>query len=54
LPTTATDKTITWSSNNTLVGTVSSTGLITGIAIGTCIITATTSNNLSVSFSLTV
>ena len=39
-PTTATNKTITWSSNNENIATVSSTGLVTGIEAGEVIITA--------------
>jgi len=39
-PTNATNQTITWSSNNEDIATVSSTGLVTGIKAGTVIITA--------------
>lgn len=42
LPTTATNKNITWISNNTSIATVSNTGLITGIAYGTTQITVLT------------
>ena len=38
-PSTATDKSVTWSSSNTNVATVSSTGLVTAIAEGTATIT---------------
>lgn len=40
-PANATDKTIIWGSSDTSVATVSSTGLITGVKIGQCFITAT-------------
>ena len=43
-PSNATDKTVTWSSNNTSVLTVSSSGTITAKAVGTATITVTTSN----------
>ncbi len=42
VPTNATNKTVTWSSSNTAIATVSSSGLITGISSGTAIITVTT------------
>lgn len=41
-PTNATNKAVTWSSGNTAVATVSSAGLITGLALGDAIITVTT------------
>ncbi len=41
-PTTATNKSVTWSSSNTAMATVSATGLVTGVAAGTATITATT------------
>jgi uncharacterized protein YjdB len=41
-PSNATNKNITWSSNNTALATVSSTGLITAVSVGTAIITVTT------------
>ena len=41
-PTTATNKNITWSSNNEPIATVSQTGEITAIAVGTATITVTT------------
>jgi len=41
-PANATNKTVTWSSDNTSVATVdASTGVVTGIAVGTAMITAT-------------
>lgn len=43
-PSNATIKTVTWSSSNTSIATVSSTGLITFKAVGTCTITVTTTD----------
>ena len=40
LPATATDKTVYWSSSNTVVATISQSGLVTAIAAGTATITA--------------
>jgi uncharacterized protein YjdB len=42
LPANATNKSVTWSSNNPLIATVSSSGVVTGVAFGTAAITATT------------
>jgi uncharacterized protein YjdB len=39
--TVVTDRTVTWSSSNALVATVSSTGVVTGVAAGTATVTAT-------------
>lgn len=41
-PTTATNKNVTWSSNNTSVATVSNTGVVTAKSSGTAVITVTT------------
>jgi len=41
-PSNASNKNVTWTSNNTSVATVSSTGLVTGVAAGTATITVTT------------
>ena len=41
-PSNATNKTSSWSSSNTSVATVSSSGLVTGVAIGSATITVTT------------
>lgn len=41
-PANATNKTVTWSSNNTAIATVNSSGLVTAISAGTATITATT------------
>jgi len=43
-PTTATNKNVTWSSSNTAIATVSSTGLVTGVTAGTTTITVTTAD----------
>ncbi len=40
LPDNATDKTVWWSSDNTSVATVSSSGVVTAVAVGTCKISA--------------
>lgn len=44
LPSNATNKMVTWTSNNNAIATVSSSGLVTGVAIGSATITATTSD----------
>ncbi|MFH7016380.1 Ig-like domain-containing protein [Flavobacterium sp. FlaQc-47] len=41
-PANATNKTVTWSSNNTAIATVNSSGLVTAVSAGTAIITAKT------------
>ena len=43
-PNDATDKTVTWTSSNEEVATVSDDGLVTPVATGSCTITATASN----------
>lgn len=41
-PSNATNKNVTWSSSDTSVATVSSSGVVTGVALGTALITVTT------------
>lgn len=55
-PDNATDKSVTWTSSNTAVATVSSTGLVTAVANGTATITATTADgsNKSATCAVTV
>ncbi len=54
LPENATDKSITWSSSDSSVCSVTSAGVIKGLKTGNAIITATTSNNLTAECSVTV
>ena len=56
VPSDAEDKNVRWSSSNTKVATVSSSGVIKAAGNGTCKITATTTDgtNLSASFNITV
>lgn len=46
-PSSATDKSVKWSSSNNKVATVTDTGLVTAVAGGECIITATNSSGIS-------
>lgn len=43
-PSTAVDKSVSWSSSNTAVATVSETGLVTAVAVGSAVITVTTTD----------
>jgi uncharacterized repeat protein (TIGR02543 family) len=52
-PANATDKTISWTSSNTAVATVSG-GKVTAVAAGTATITAQTSNGKTASFKVTI
>lgn len=55
LPANATNKTVTWTSSNTAVATVSASGVVTGVAGGTATITATTqSGSFTASAAITV
>lgn len=49
-----TEDDITWTSSATGKATVSNAGVVTGVAAGTAVITATTENNLSASCTVTV
>lgn len=53
-PANATDKNISWASSNTAVATVSETGLVTAVAVGTANITATSANGLEATCVVTV
>lgn len=54
LPTTATHKSVTWSSNNEAVATVRANGTVTAHKAGTAVITARTANGKSASCTVTV
>jgi O-glycosyl hydrolase/uncharacterized protein YjdB len=55
LPTNASNKLVTWSSSNTAIATVNSTGLVTGLAQGTATITArTVSGNFTATTAMTI
>ncbi|MBQ3543803.1 MAG: Ig-like domain-containing protein [Lachnospiraceae bacterium] len=53
-PSNATNKTVTWTSADTSVATVDSTGLVTAVGEGSTTITAKTSNGLTATVSVTV
>ncbi|MDR1564016.1 MAG: Ig-like domain-containing protein, partial [Oscillospiraceae bacterium] len=48
-PANTTNKNLTWSSSNTSVARVDSTGSVTGLSMGTAMITAKASNNVTIS-----
>lgn len=54
LPEDAEDKTVTWISDDEAIATISETGLVTAINNGTSVITATTSNGLTATATVTV
>lgn len=54
LPNSATNKSVTWSSNNEAVATVSANGTVTAHKAGTAVITARTANGKSASCTVTV
>ena len=54
LPSTAANKTVTWSTSNASVATVTNKGVVKGVSAGTANITATTSNGKSASCLVTV
>lgn len=53
-PWTATDRTVTWSSSDPSIATVDEKGIVTGIEVGTCTITATSNLDPAVSASCEV
>jgi O-glycosyl hydrolase len=54
-PSTATNKAVTWTSSNTAIATVNSSGVVTGVAVGTATITVkTTDGNKTATCAITV
>ncbi len=53
-PDNATDKSVTWSSDNPGIASVDGSGNVTGVSAGTVIVTATTSNGKTASITITV
>jgi uncharacterized protein YjdB len=53
-PPTATDKTVVWTSSNPGAATVAANGIVTGVANGSTVITATTTNGLTDTITVTV
>ena len=54
LPSYATDKSVTWSSSNSAVVTVSNSGLVSPVAVGSAVITAKTINGLTAVCNVTI
>jgi len=54
LPSNTTERTLTWTTSNSSVAVVTSTGVVTGINAGSALITAKTSNGLVATCSVTV
>ncbi len=54
IPSSATDKTITWSSSNTSVATIDKNGKVTGVKAGTATITAKSNNGKTATCKVTV
>ena len=54
LPYNATNKTVTWKTNNTSVATVDSSGKVLGVDCGTATITASTNNGKTATYTVTV
>lgn len=53
-PDTATDKTVTWTTSDATVATVSETGLVTALKVGTAVITATATSGVKAECTVTV
>lgn len=53
-PTNATDKTVIWTSSNTNVATVSATGRVSAVGVGSAVISATASNGVKDNFTVNV
>lgn len=54
VPSTATDKTVSWTTSNGSVATVSSSGLVVGVSAGNAVITATAVNGKSATVNVSV
>lgn len=53
-PSNATDKTVIWTSSNSAVAKISSSGVVTPVSVGTCTIKATSSSDATLSATATV